>query len=57
MQLVTEPIVYSRPVYAGSYTEAVTMIKNEALDQGQTSDTWYESEVEYISLTSAFNTS
>ena len=43
-------------MYVGSYTEAVTLIKNEAIDQGQTTDTWYESEVESFQVTSAFNT-
>ena len=41
MKLDTEPIVYSRLVYVGSYTEAVTIIKNEVIDQGQTTNTWY----------------
>ena len=56
MKSVTEPIVYSRPVYAGSYSEAVTLIKNEAQHEGQQDDTWYTSQVESIQVTSAFNT-
>ena len=57
MKLEVEPIVYSRPVYAGSYTEAVNLIKVEAESQGQCNDTWYNSQVSSISISSGVNTS
>ena len=57
MKLVTEPIVYSRPVSAGSFNEAVHIIRVEAQDEGQQNDTWYASQVFSVSVSSAVNTS
>ena len=52
MKLEVEPSVYSRPVDAGSYSEAVNIIKAEAENEGQCNDTWYNSQVSSISISS-----
>ena len=50
------PVVYSKPVYAGSFIEAVNVIRDEAQHKGQQNDTWYVSQVNSIDVTSAVNT-
>ena len=57
MKLEIEPVVYSKPVYyAGSFIEAVNIIRDEAQHEGQQNDTWYVSQVNSIDTTSAVNT-